>query len=98
MMRRALAGFGGVVLAAWLAVCAAPADNLHFVLLRDRPRGVQPGVYERVWRELAAAQPAFVLSAGDSIQGLNDATAETEWREAMHLVEPYRRIPFYLAA
>jgi hypothetical protein len=97
-MRRVLAGLGGLVVAAWLAVCAAPADNLHFALLGDRTGEAQAGVYERVWRELAATQPAFVLSVGDTVQGLNDTTTEAEWREAMHLLEPYRRIPLYLAA
>jgi hypothetical protein len=96
-MRRLLSGLGGLALAAWLAVCAAPADNFHFVLLGDRTGEAQPGVYERVWKELAATQPALVLSVGDTIQGLNDATAEAEWREAQRLVEPYRRIPLYLA-
>ena len=55
------------------------------MLLGDRTGEVQPGIYERVWRELAATQPAFVLSTGDTIQGLNDATAEAEWREARRL-------------
>ena len=96
-MRRVLAALGGVALVAWLAVCAAPADNFHFVLLGDRTGEARPGVYERVWRELAATGPAFVLSVGDTIQGLNDATAEAEWREARRIVEPYRRIPLYLA-
>jgi hypothetical protein len=96
-MRRSLAWLGGLALAAWLAVCAAPADNFHFVLLGDRTGEAQPGVYERIWQELAATQPALVLSVGDTIQGLNDATAEAEWREAQRLVEPYRRIPLYLA-
>ena len=96
-MRRVFAVLVGMALAAWLAVCAAPADNLHFVLLGDRTGEARPGVYERVWRELAAAQPAFVLSVGDTIQGLNDVTAEAEWREAMRLLDPYRSIPLYLA-
>ncbi|MCX6631263.1 MAG: metallophosphoesterase [Candidatus Solibacter sp.] len=97
MTRRVLAGFGGMAVAAWLAVCAAPADNLHFVLLGDRTGDVQPGVYERVWRALAATQPAFVLAVGDTVQGGDDATAEAEWREARRMLEPYRRIPLYLA-
>ena len=96
-MRRVLATLAAVAVAAWLAVCAAPADNLHFVLLGDRTGEAQPGVYERIWRDLAATQPAFVLSTGDTIQGLNDATAEAEWREVRRLLEPYRRIPLYLA-
>jgi hypothetical protein len=96
-MRRVLAGLGGLLLAAWLALSAAPADSLHFVLLGDRTGEVQPGIYERVWRDLAATAPAFVLSTGDTIQGMNDATAEAEWREARRLVDPYKRIPLYLA-
>src|ERR1035441_9968418 len=80
MRGRFWGGRGGLVVAAWWAVCAAPADNFHFVLLGDRTGEAQPGVYQRVWRGLAAAQPAFVLSVGDTIQGLNDATAEAEWR------------------
>jgi Icc protein len=96
-MRRIPGCLGGLAVAAWLAISAAPADNLHFVLLGDRTGETQPGIYERIWREVAATQPAFVLSVGDTIQGLNDATAEAEWREARQLVEPYRRIPLYLA-
>lgn len=95
-MRRILVALGAVAVAAWIALCA-PADKFHFALLGDRTGEAQPGVYERVWRDLSAAQPAFVLSVGDTIQGLNDATADAEWRQAMRLVEPYRRISLYLA-
>src|ERR1022692_4068672 len=89
VMRRVLAGLGGLVVAGWLAVCAAPADNFHFVLLGDRTGEAQPGVYERIWKELAATQPALVLSVGDTIQGLNDATAEAEWRGGVRPPQPY---------
>jgi hypothetical protein len=95
-MRRLAVALAALAFAAWLAVYAAPADSFHFVLLGDRTGEVQPGIYERVWKELAASQPAFVLSTGDTIQGLNDATAEVEWREARRILEPYRRIPLYL--
>jgi hypothetical protein len=95
--RRVLAGLGGLALAICLAVRGAAPDRLHFVLLGDRTGETQPGVYERVWRELAGSQPAFVLSVGDTIQGLHDDTAEAEWREARRILEPYRRIPLYLA-
>jgi 3',5'-cyclic AMP phosphodiesterase CpdA len=96
-MRRIAGALAALAFTAWLAICAAPADSFHFVLLGDRTGEVQPGIFERVWKELAASQPAFVLSTGDTIQGLNDATAEAEWREARRIVEPYRRIPLYLA-
>jgi predicted phosphohydrolase len=103
MMRRALAALGGALaLAAWLVAClalgAAPAERFQFVLLGDRTGEVQSGVFERVWRELAATHQALVLSEGDNIQGLDDAAAEAEWREFRRIVEPYRRIPLYLAA
>jgi hypothetical protein len=97
-MRRVLAGLGGLAVAVCLAIGGAAPGRLHFVLLGDRTGEAQTGVYERVWRELSGAQPAFVLSVGDTIQGLNDSTAEAEWREARRIVEPYRRIPLYLAA
>ena len=97
MTRRVLAGFGGLALAVCLAVRGAAPDRLHFVLLGDRTGETQMGVYERVWRELSGAQPAFVLSVGDTIQGLHDDTAEAEWREARRILEPYRRISLYLA-
>jgi hypothetical protein len=87
----------GLLAAAWMALPAAPPENLHFVLLGDRTGEAQPGVWERAWRESAATRPAFVLSVGDTIQGLNDATADAEWREAMRIVDPYRRIPLYFA-
>jgi Icc protein len=96
-MRRLPAILAVLAVVAWLTVYAAPAGNFHFVLLGDRTGDARPGVYERIWRELAVAQPAFVLSSGDTIQGLNDATAEAEWREARRAIEPYRRIPLYLA-
>jgi len=73
-------------------------DSFQFVILGDRTGETEPGVYERVWREAAAENPAFVLSVGDSIQGLNDATAETEWRQFEQILTPYRRFRLYLAA
>ena len=97
MIRRVPAALGGAAVAVCLALCAAAPDYPHFVLLGDRTGEAQPGVYERLWRELAATQPAFVLSVGDTIQGLKDATAETEWQEAMRILDRYRRIPLYLA-
>ena len=70
---------------AWLAVllpCVAfAADPFRFVVMGDRTGLAQPGVYERVWQEIAAEKPAFVLSAGDTIEGLSDGTAAREWAE-----------------
>jgi hypothetical protein len=96
-MRRLLTILAAAVAAWWVVCTATPAGNFQFVLLGDRTGEAQPGVYERVWRELARARPAFVLSIGDTIEGLNDATAEGEWRQVRRTLEPYRRIPLYLA-
>jgi Icc protein len=84
---------------AWLALVATPAaaQTFHFVVLGDRTGEAQPGVYEEVWKEAAAEAPAFVVTAGDTIEGLNDATAESEWRAIEPMLKPYRRIPFYPA-
>src|SRR5271166_4978472 len=84
------------------AVLAALAQNstpsaFHFVLLGDRTGEVQPGVWEQVWKQAAAEKPAFVLGVGDTIQGGDDATAESEWREAKRTLAPYSAIPLYLA-
>ena len=76
---------------------AAQKDSFQFVILGDRTGEAQPGVYERVWQEAAAANPAFVLSVGDSIQGLNDATSESEWRQFEQILAPYRRFKLFLA-
>ena len=52
---------------------AAQPDAFQFVVLGDRTGEAQPGVYERVWREASAEQPAFVVSVGDTIEGFHDA-------------------------
>jgi len=52
---------------------AAQKDSFQFVVLGDRTGDAQPGVYEQVWQEAAAENPAFVVSVGDSIEGSSDA-------------------------
>jgi Icc protein len=91
--------FLSTLLAALVGIAAAPPpDSFRFVILGDRTGETQPGVYERVWKQAAAEVPAFVLSVGDTIQGLNDETAETEWRQTQQILAPFRRFPLYLAA
>lgn len=73
------------LLAAALAIvgivcAAAPAQNdFKFAILGDRTGDAQPGVYEKVWTEIDAFHPDFVINVGDTIQGLNDATTAAEW-------------------
>lgn len=89
-----------IVFSALLLVClraAPPAASFHFAILGDRTGQAQPDVYEQVWKEIAAANPAFVVGVGDTIQGTDDSTAESEWRAIRRILEPFRRFPLYLA-
>lgn len=71
-------------------------ESFRFVILGDRTGEARPGVYEQVWQEAAAEDPAFVVTTGDTIEGLHDATALGEWQQMERLLEPYRRFPLYL--
>ena len=94
-MRRIAILAATALLAGWMA--GAPADEFRFAILGDRTGEPVAGVYEQVWSEMAAEHPAFVISVGDTIQGNNDATAAAEWREVERILDPYRKIPLYLA-
>jgi Icc protein len=86
------------LLAALIRLPGTPApDSFRFVILGDRTGEARPGVYEQVWREAAVENPAFVVSVGDTVEGLNDATAEAEWQEVQRILAPYKRFPLYLA-
>jgi DNA repair exonuclease SbcCD nuclease subunit len=78
-----------------LILCAAAAGQ-RFVILGDRTGEAQPGVYEQAWREISAARPEFVVSVGDTIQGLHDENTVREWADWRRLMTPYARIPLYL--
>ena len=93
-MRRLLPVFVAAALATALAFSAPP--EFHFVLLGDRTGEVQAGIFEKVLQQAAASKPAFLLTVGDTIQGLNDATAEGEWKDVDRILAPYRKIPLYL--
>jgi len=82
---------GLLVLAALLA---RPGDDFRFCVLGDRTGNAQPGVYERVWQDVDALHPDFVINVGDTIQGGNDASAEAEWRALRPLWERYQ-YPLY---
>jgi Icc protein len=80
-----------------LAATAQEPDSFRFAVLGDRTGEVQSGVYERAWKEAAAEGPAFVVSVGDTIQGLNDETADAEWQLVEKILSSWRRFPLYLA-
>jgi predicted phosphodiesterase len=79
-----------------LLAVLATAD-LRFVVLGDRTGSHVPGVFEQVWKSVNATQPEFVLTAGDWIEGGQDATAEDEWRELSSFV-PAARVPVFFTA
>ena len=89
-------------LSAALALCfrfvaTSSANPFCFVILGDRTGEPQSGVYEQVWTELAAEKPAFVLSVGDTIQGLQDASAADEWQQVEKILDRHPSLPVYLA-
>src|SRR3954449_10776651 len=79
----------------FLILCAA-ASGQRFTILGDRTGSVQPGVFEQVWRETAAEQPAFVVTVGDAIEGLVDGKAAGHWEEVQRILRPYSKIPLYM--
>jgi len=96
-MKRRFSVLATFILAAATAFAiAAGPESFDFAILGDRTGEPQPGIWERVWRDAAASRPAFVLTAGDSIQGMDDATAEAQWRKFEQQLAPYRKIPLYL--
>jgi predicted phosphodiesterase len=70
------------------AVLTVSAADFHFVILGDRTGEAQPGIYEQLWKKTAKENPAFVVTVGDTIQGLDDKTAEQEWREVQKIFPP----------
>ena len=83
----ALAG----ALAALAVMAADPGpNNFRFAILGDRTGDAQPGIYGRIWTEIDAEHPDFIINVGDSIQGGDDATARSEWRALRPLWDRYR--------
>jgi predicted phosphohydrolase len=88
------------VLICLAAICLSGTGQANgdwqFAVLGDRTGEALPGVYEQLWREIAAEKPSFVLTAGDTIQGLNNRTARSEWESIRKILLPYTAIPTYL--
>lgn len=87
---------GAAVIACLCWSAVEPRGRFQFVILGDRTGETQPGIYEQVWKELAAEHPAFVLSVGDTIQGFDDAAAASQWQKVSRNFRLYPAIPLYL--
>jgi len=72
------------LLAAPLAAASAPND-FSFALIGDRTGSAQPQIYSRVFREVILSDPAFAVTIGDAIEGLDDAKAPAQWAEMQAL-------------
>lgn len=70
--------------------------HFRFEILGDRTGEAVPGVFREALREADADHPDFLITVGDTIQGLDDRTAPAEWQHAMSLFAPYHRYPVYL--
>jgi 3',5'-cyclic AMP phosphodiesterase CpdA len=79
------------------ALACSAAEPFRFAIFGDRTGSTQPGVHEQVWTTAAANHPAFVLSTGDLIEGLQDATAEAEWQDWAKMMVAWKSIPFHTA-
>jgi len=89
----------GIVAAyALIALCASARaqETYRFVIIGDRTGEHFAGVYEDVWKEIAAEKPAFVLSVGDTIEGLHDDLVAGEWSDIENILKPYSNILLYL--
>ena len=80
-----------------LVAYAAGPSGFQFVILGDRTGEPVAGVYREIWRELDHGHPDFVVSVGDTIQGGDDRTVDTEWRKILALLTPYRRYRIFFA-
>jgi 3',5'-cyclic AMP phosphodiesterase CpdA len=77
-----------------LTAADSPKNDFRFSILGDRTGDAQSGIYERVWQEIDALHPDFVINVGDTIQGGGDATAASEWRSLRPLWDRYH-YPIY---
>jgi len=95
MRRFVLLTTGSLAAIVILAYAHAPG-TLRFAVFGDRTGEALPGVYEECWKEAAAQDPEFVLTAGDTIEGGDDGAAAGEWENVARVFRAYGRIPLYL--
>src|SRR3954451_129021 len=72
-----------------LVVQTKQADDFRFAILGDRTGEAVPGVYREAWKEANGDRPDFIINVGDTVQGGNDRTVDSEWQAAKKLVGAY---------
>ena len=83
--------------ACWIVTLWTAAAGQRFVLLGDRTGSAQPGVLRAGMARGLSGKPEFVVSVGDTIEGLDDAKAPAGWEEFERIRKPYAQIPLFLA-
>jgi predicted phosphodiesterase len=86
-----------------LAICARaqapePANDFRFSIIGDRTGSAVPAIYEQVWRVVDRLHPAFVVNVGDTIEGVDDDTAEAQWKPIRAFLDRYKKYPLYFVA
>jgi hypothetical protein len=72
------------------------ARDFHFVVVSDNSGRPRPGVYREAMEKAELLQPAFVMSVGDMIDGVDEekegasALLEKQWNEFMTYLEPLK--------
>ena len=77
------------------AVDTETSSQFRFVILGDRTGEALPGIYEEAWRETNLDRPNFVVTVGDTIQGGDDLTMDTEWQQVKKILTPYDRYKIF---
>jgi UDP-2,3-diacylglucosamine pyrophosphatase LpxH len=79
-----------------ISVYASTHDNgFHFAILGDRTGSAVPGVYKQVWRETALDTPDFVINVGDTIEGGDDRTADSQWQSVLQDLSPFHHFRLF---
>ena len=75
-----------------IALLILTTADFRFAIVGDNSGRAKPGVFGSVWREIDKLKPAFAITTGDAIEGLNDARADAEWDALRPLFKaPYPR-------
>jgi predicted phosphodiesterase len=86
-----------ILMAVLLLAVVAIAAPVRFAIIGDRTGDHQDSVYEKIVAEAAKANPEFIITVGDHIEGYEQADTmklAEEWAEIKAIVEPLK-MPFH---